>query len=49
LRVHRSHWIADAHVQSIRRGNGRLVILTHDGSEIPVSRSYAEDARRRFG
>jgi DNA-binding LytR/AlgR family response regulator len=49
LQVHRSHWIADAHVESVRRDSGKLVILTHDGSHIPVSRSYADDVRRRFG
>ncbi|MBX5189879.1 response regulator transcription factor [Rhizobium sp. NZLR3b] len=48
LRVHRSHWVADAHVESLKRDNGRLLILTRDGTEIPVSRSYAEDVRRRF-
>ncbi|MBA1345921.1 LytTR family DNA-binding domain-containing protein [Rhizobium sp. WYCCWR 11146] len=48
LRVHRSHWVADAHVESLKRDNGRLLILTRDGTEIPVSRSYAEDVRHRF-
>ncbi|NZD61655.1 LytTR family transcriptional regulator [Rhizobium sp. WYCCWR 11290] len=48
LRVHRSHWVADAHVESLKRDNGRLLILTRDGTAIPVSRSYAEDVRRRF-
>lgn len=48
LRVHRSHWVADAHVESLKRDNGRLLILTRDGTQIPVSRSYAEDVRRRF-
>lgn len=48
LRVHRSHWVADAHVESLKRDNGRLLILTRDGTEIPVSRSYAEEVRRRF-
>ncbi|NNU49698.1 LytTR family transcriptional regulator [Rhizobium sp. WYCCWR 11279] len=46
LRVHRSHWVADAHVESLKRDNGRLLILTRDGTAIPVSRSYAEDVRR---
>ncbi|MBX5039969.1 response regulator transcription factor [Rhizobium lentis] len=48
LRVHRSHWVADAHVEGVKRDNGRLMIRTRDGTEIPVSRSYAEDVRRRF-
>jgi DNA-binding LytR/AlgR family response regulator len=48
LRVHRSHWVADAHVESLKRDNGKLLILTRDGTEIPVSRSYTEAVRRRF-
>ncbi|RUM21430.1 LytTR family transcriptional regulator [Rhizobium vallis] len=48
LRVHRSHWVADAHVEGVKRDNGRLTILTRDGTEIPVSRSYTEEVRRRF-
>nr|WP_132561486.1 LytTR family DNA-binding domain-containing protein [Rhizobium sullae] len=49
LQVHRSHWIADAHVERLKRDNGKLLILTHDGFEIPVSRSYAAEVRRHFG
>ncbi|RWY87375.1 response regulator transcription factor [Rhizobium leguminosarum] len=48
LRVHRSHWVADAHVESLKRDDGRLLILTRDGTKIPVSRSYAEEVRHRF-
>lgn len=48
LRVHRSHWVADAHVENLKRDNGKLLILTRDGTEIPVSRSYVEEVRRRF-
>lgn len=49
LQVHRSHWVANAHVQAIKRDNGKTLILTRDGTQIPVSRSFAEEARRRFG
>ncbi|QWW66596.1 LytTR family DNA-binding domain-containing protein [Rhizobium sp. WYJ-E13] len=49
LQVHRSHWVADAHVEAIKRDNGKILILTRDGTQIPVSRSFAEEARRRFG
>lgn len=49
LQVLRSHWVADAHVQAIKRDNGKILILTRDGTQIPVSRSFAEEARRRFG
>ncbi|MGO7201908.1 DNA-binding protein, partial [Rhizobium ruizarguesonis] len=31
-----------------KRDYGRLLILTRDGTKIPVSRSYADDVRRRF-
>ena len=49
LQVHRSHWVADAHVEALKRDNGKILILTRDGTQIPVSRSFAEEARRRFG
>ncbi len=49
LQVHRSHWVADAHVETLKRDNGKVLILTRDGTQIPVSRSFAEQARRRFG
>lgn len=49
VQVHRSHWVADAHVESLKRDNGKIFILTRDGTQIPVSRSFAEEARRRFG
>lgn len=49
LQVHRSHWVADAHVEALKRDNGKIFILTRDGTQIPVSRSFAEEARRRFG
>lgn len=48
LRVHRSHWIADAHVESLERRDGKLAIIVGDGTVIPVSRSYAGEVRRRF-
>jgi DNA-binding LytR/AlgR family response regulator len=49
IRVHRSHWIADTHVKTLKRDNGRLSIVTVDCTEIPVSRTYAEQVRQRFG
>ncbi|MFK0205369.1 LytTR family DNA-binding domain-containing protein [Agrobacterium sp. NPDC090283] len=39
LQVHRSHWVAHANVISLRKAAGRFYIVTHDGTEIPVSRS----------
>ncbi len=41
LQVHRSHWISDADVMSLKKQARRLFIVTRDGSEIPVSRSYS--------
>jgi DNA-binding LytR/AlgR family response regulator len=49
MQLHRSHWVACAHVERLKRDNGKLFVVTHDGMIIPVSRPYAEDARRRFG
>lgn len=47
LRVHRSFWVADEAVASVRRDAGKLTILTRDGTEIPVSRTYAADVESR--
>ncbi len=48
LQVHRSHWIADADVASLRKQAGRLHVVTRDGSEIPVSRSHNTAVQARF-
>lgn len=48
LQVHRSHFIADSHVERLLRGDGRLAVLLKDGREIPVSRSRAEAVRGRW-
>ncbi|THD72922.1 LytTR family transcriptional regulator [Thalassobius vesicularis] len=40
LRVHRSHWVARGQVARVLRREGRLVLCTTDGAEVPVSRSY---------
>jgi hypothetical protein len=49
LRTHRSHWVAADQVAALGRSEGRLVIRLKTGAEIPVSRSYAEAVRLRFG
>lgn len=49
LQVHRSHFVADSHVDKVLRTNGRLAILLKDGNEVPVSRSRAEAVRARWG
>jgi DNA-binding LytR/AlgR family response regulator len=48
LQVHRSHWVACDFVESLVRDNGRLQLRLRDGSEIPVSRTYAGEVRARF-
>ncbi|NTE35030.1 LytTR family DNA-binding domain-containing protein [Agrobacterium tumefaciens] len=48
LQVHRSHWIADADAVSLRKQAGRLHVITRDGTEIPVSRSYSAVVQARF-
>jgi hypothetical protein len=49
LQVHRSHWVADDFVVGVNRVNGKLSLVLADGSEIPVSRTYAAEVRARFG
>ncbi|MGX5722004.1 LytTR family DNA-binding domain-containing protein [Shinella zoogloeoides] len=49
LQVHRSHFVADVHVERLLRSDGKLAILLKDGSEIPVSRSRTEAVRARWG
>lgn len=49
MRLHRSHWIAKDHIAGLKRDNGKLFVIARDGVEMPVSRSYAEAVRRRFG
>jgi DNA-binding LytR/AlgR family response regulator len=48
LQVHRSHWIAVAHVDKLKRDNGKLFVVMKDGTEIPVSRPNLETVRNRF-
>jgi hypothetical protein len=48
LKVHRSHFVADAHVARLVRADGRLAVVLRDGAEIPVSRSRLEAVRSRW-
>lgn len=43
-RVHRSHWVALEGVSGRRRVDGRLILVTTDGAEVPVSRSFRKAA-----
>ena len=38
--VHRSHWVARTGIMQSKRLKGRDILLTRDGFEVPVSRSY---------
>jgi hypothetical protein len=49
LQVHRSHWVADDFVAGLNRANGKLSLVLADGTDIPVSRTYAAQVRARFG
>ncbi len=49
MRVHRSHWVAAEHVARLKRDNGKLFVIARDGAAVPVSRSYVEAVRHRFG
>lgn len=45
LQVHRSHWVALAAVVDHRRVKGRDLLITRDGAEVPVSRSFRSAAQ----
>lgn len=47
MQVHRSWWVARAGIADARRGDGRATLILKDGSEVPVSRTYAAELRRR--
>lgn len=44
-RVHRSWWVAREAVTDIKRGDGRAALTLKDGSQVPVSRTYAARLR----
>jgi DNA-binding LytR/AlgR family response regulator len=43
--VHRSWWVARDAIADARRGDGRATLTLRDGSEVPVSRTYAKILR----
>lgn len=49
LRVHRSWWVACAHVVSVRRTATGAACLMSDGREVPVSRRRRAEVLARFG
>ena len=49
LRIHRSHWVADAAVERLVRSGGRTLALLPDGRRLPISETYRQAAVERFG
>lgn len=47
LQVHRSWWVAREAIVEARRGDGRATLTLKDGAQVPVSRTYAGDLRKR--
>ena len=45
--VHRSWWVARDAIVDARRGDGRATLTLKDGSEVPVSRTYAGNLREK--
>ncbi|MCP4385867.1 MAG: LytTR family transcriptional regulator [Hyphomicrobiales bacterium] len=45
LQVHRSWWVARDAVRDVRRERHKKTLITKDGSEIPVGRSYEKTLR----
>jgi hypothetical protein len=49
LRVHRSHWVALAHVRRISRGAYGWACRLSDGTRVPISRRRTGEVRRLLG
>ncbi len=47
-RVHRSWWLARAHVSELKRDNDKLFAVLSNGEKVPVSRTYAKQVRSWF-
>ncbi len=45
MRVHRSYWVARAHVTGSTRENGRPTLCLTGGHKVPVSRTYLPEVR----
>lgn len=48
MRVHRSHWVSIKAVQKLTTVQGRHYVLLSDERELPVSRSYLAQVRKRL-
>jgi hypothetical protein len=49
LQVHRSFWVSDAGVASLRNDKRGLKIVLRNGEQLPVSARHAEVVQRRYG
>jgi hypothetical protein len=49
LQVHRSYWVADDGVASLKSGRRGLRIVLRNGEQVPVSAKHADLVQRRFG
>jgi hypothetical protein len=47
MQVHRSWWVARDAIADAKRGDGRATLTLKDGSQVPVSRTYAAQLRER--
>ncbi len=45
MRVHKSWWVSAAAIDHVRHENRKRTILTRDGTEVPVGRSYEKSLR----
>jgi hypothetical protein len=48
LQVHRSHWVASAHVAGVRRQEGRMFCVLLSGATVPVARSRQAEVAAKF-
>ena len=44
-RTHRSWWVSKSAIKTIRRDNGRTVLILTNDTEVPISRGYASELR----
>ena len=44
IRVHRSHWVAKAHVVDYAKDKDRWFLVLSNGQSVPISRKYRDDA-----
>ena len=48
MQVHRSYWVADDVVTSVRKSRGGMRLVLDNGQEIPVSRRFEMEVSSRF-